>query len=1023
MEPQKPQIPTLKDTKAGKKPELKIKGLSALSLMDRVKQFKRKDLAFILSGLGVLFMAPLAEHFMLSPETSEPNGAFKEGWGFRDASGQLGKSGPYEPGVSGLAPGSLLGGGGDIITPLNVRDPSALVMGPGASQQAPVTSQAASTPPPSSASSSKPSSDWKDALANAASKGAKEATRAASLPVPKIPLQGGLRGLGALSGGGGGGSFSLAPISASNVPNSPTGSRSLTGVTDKNFKGLATRGPNVGGGGSLENLKKAADAAGSKFGASGSAARDLDNAAAASQIGNGADGNGAGGAGGGNSAAEKQTSGNNNQGGRSQGEGLEFMIAKERAMKALEREQKRIEKSLLSSGYAWEMFGSELLGESLKTLLNKGFMEPIASCIGKAMTPGESCRPDPAAAPGFTCAGDAQGKPTGKQQWYASGETNDGKKSDTNGKTKGYCMIPGRDYLYNVVQGKCDASLGAIASICRSAPKGPGDKEATEAGPNARQPALSDPEMSTQGLVDACQQLKIYQSEINKPTPAAAAPAAGTAGGANAPIAGRTDVDAADKDKIVAAVAKYISATEKLISAGAGLNKGEAGCDVNATPVDSQQAGKTAYDILKQTDSDLQGSMTGVGALANKHLPEMLTRVTDVYTTTDAKYNEIKKAFEGETGIEKADEEIAKLKGELADLETRIKTATASQSKTDQDGTPLATLQSKKQAKETELGKADGEPEAWTGAFKKWGDARQKALEVAESINDDDAEKSAAKLSAPFAKDPMSETYKGVAQTVPDQLAKIKETLGRVGDYGKGKPEDVGGGLKAIKELIKGGANDASQGEVSYTKIKTPHPSLKAARDQVQKSVKVTGEVLAGPIGDTYNVAEGRYKQQAALLYKAMDQKDPAVKGTPFAPRTLSSINAAFNVTAANEANSVSQSPLPQGVTAKPSYAQFGLTAEKILSEMDPNKIQAKAVAGPAGATTAPAAPAATPAAGADSSYSGGKRKEIYEANLATLKAIGKDGSTDTGASVRKDMVDVQGGASGALKDYLEKTK
>jgi len=209
-EQNKPQIPSFKESP---KPQLKIKGLaSSLSLIERLKQFKKKDLAFILAGLGVLFMAPLAEHFLMSPDSGQ--GAFKEGWGFRG--GEFGKGGsPYEGGLSGLAPGSLVGAGGDIITPLNVRDPSALVMGPGATQQPP-----AGAPPKEDKKE-----DWKTALRDAATAGAKEATKKASLPVPKIPLSaGGLRGLGAASGGGGG----AIPFPRSRPPTSPTRPRAGT---------------------------------------------------------------------------------------------------------------------------------------------------------------------------------------------------------------------------------------------------------------------------------------------------------------------------------------------------------------------------------------------------------------------------------------------------------------------------------------------------------------------------------------------------------------------------------------------------------------------------------------------------------------------------------------------------------------------------------------------------------------------------------------------------------------------------
>src|SRR6185312_7229780 len=181
----KPKIPTLKDSQ---KPQVKIRGLEAgMTLFDRLKQFKKKDLSFILAGLGTLFMAPLAEHFMMSPESADGQ-QLKQGWGggaggkgMFDGSG----SSPYEPGTTGLAPGSAVGGGSDIITPLNVRDPSTLVMGPGATQQPPTNSVMPATPPPT-APASHSDSDLKDALA-ASARGVGAAAHAAKalLPVPK----------------------------------------------------------------------------------------------------------------------------------------------------------------------------------------------------------------------------------------------------------------------------------------------------------------------------------------------------------------------------------------------------------------------------------------------------------------------------------------------------------------------------------------------------------------------------------------------------------------------------------------------------------------------------------------------------------------------------------------------------------------------------------------------------------------------------------------------------------------------
>lgn len=368
MDDLKPKIPTLKDAKSTK-PDFKIKGLSALSFMDRLKQFKKKDMAFILSGLGVLFMAPLVEHFMMSPESDNP-AAFKEGFGTRDSANGIGRGGsPYEGGYNGLAPGGLLGSGADVITPLNVRDPSALVMGPGSSQPTPVSAPKPSEPTPPS------KSDWKDALANAGSRSAKEVVKSASLPVPKIPLQGGLRGLGVLGGGGGGGSYSLPAISAANVPNSAAGSKSLSSVSAPGFKGLASRGPNVGGSGGMEGLKKAAGNAGGEFNRGGSAAGNLENAAATA-MGSGSDSSGGGAGAGGASAGEKGSSQNSNLGSRNQGESLEFLMKKQRMEKELDMYYKKLEKK------DWELFGYDLGHKMIETLITKGLAEPLATCLG-----------------------------------------------------------------------------------------------------------------------------------------------------------------------------------------------------------------------------------------------------------------------------------------------------------------------------------------------------------------------------------------------------------------------------------------------------------------------------------------------------------------------------------------------------------------------------------------------------------------------------------------------------------------
>jgi hypothetical protein len=323
----KPSIPTLKDTL---KPQVKIKGLSTgLSLMERLKAFRKKDLAFIAAGLGVLLMAPLAEHFLMAPEST--SGAFKEGWGFRgDGAGQFGKGGsPYEGGINGLAPG-----GSDVITPLNVRDPSQLVMGPGASSQPPAGSagSASAAPPaaPSAPSAPAKNDDWKDALAASGAHAGHAAVKSAGLPVPKVPLSnGGLRGLGAV-GGSGGGNFSLPALSAGNVPNKAAQNVSPQAKASPGFRGAA-RGAGSGSNlGALENLKRAAGQAGNDLNRGGSAVGNLENAANRDLSG----GQGQGGVSEGGGGSDKSTAGSSSKDSKSPGESLEFLRQKMEMEKA-----------------------------------------------------------------------------------------------------------------------------------------------------------------------------------------------------------------------------------------------------------------------------------------------------------------------------------------------------------------------------------------------------------------------------------------------------------------------------------------------------------------------------------------------------------------------------------------------------------------------------------------------------------------------------------------------------------------
>jgi hypothetical protein len=361
---EQPKIPTLKDSQ---KPQVKIKGLAAgMSLFDRLKQFKKKDLAFILAGLGTLFMAPLAEHFMMAPESGD--GTMQQGWGGKGGSNLFGSgSSPYESGITGLAPGGAIGGGGDVITPLNVRDPSALVMGPGMTQQPPAGSLAPQTPPPT-----QKEPDLKDALANAAARAAGAATRKAPVPMPKPAMTGsGLRGLGVASGGSSAGA-GLAPINSAGLStNKAAGSNSLSDVRPaSNYRGVA-RGPGKGAGG-FEGLKNGAGNASDLFNQKG-AAGNLEQAAQVAMPGGNSFGGGNGGAG----ASDKGPGGNNSNGSKSVGESLEFLRQKQEMEKALDLKWKMKEKRA--------MFPLELQQEAAKAIVMKGVVEPLAGQMGELM--------------------------------------------------------------------------------------------------------------------------------------------------------------------------------------------------------------------------------------------------------------------------------------------------------------------------------------------------------------------------------------------------------------------------------------------------------------------------------------------------------------------------------------------------------------------------------------------------------------------------------------------------------------
>jgi hypothetical protein len=401
---QQPKIPTLKDAQ---KPQVKIKGMGAgLTLFDRLKQFKKKDLAFILAGLGTLFMAPLAEHFMMAPENGDAS--LQQGWGKGGAAGTLfsGNSSPYENGNNSIASGGAIGGSGDIITPLNVRDPSALVMGPGAAQQPNAGSIAPAAPPPTAPASSE--TDYRDALKGAATRAASAAIKKAPLPVPKVALGGsGLRGLG-VAGGGTSASGSLGPIGPAAGSTGGGGGGGLNLVRNTpGFKSAAGARSPTGGTG-FDGTKRAGANAGDAFSRTGSALSGL-NAAASEQIPTGGQGYGGGGQGG-SGANDKPYSGSGPGGSKSVGESLAFLEAKQRQEERLklEFEKKKLkDPELLLYGIrndSLKAMASEMTKSLTKGIL--GFMDPSAagasdfSCQGTINGPVKRAQMSPACGDG-----------------------------------------------------------------------------------------------------------------------------------------------------------------------------------------------------------------------------------------------------------------------------------------------------------------------------------------------------------------------------------------------------------------------------------------------------------------------------------------------------------------------------------------------------------------------------------------------------------------------------------------------
>ena len=291
------------------------------SLLGRLKALKTKDMAFIAAGLGVLVMAPVAE-FLISDGNDNAKSmteGFDRKGGFFAEPQDL-----YEAGVEGIAPGGLMGQDTDVITPLNVRDPSSLIMGPNNAEKV-ETPQASVDEPKRDAP--KDDTDWKKIIDSAKS-GATEATKKVKLPRPNAKLAGALSGLKGLAGGGN--TRAALQLAAPKTPGSanPSGARSSLSRTQSvpGFRGAGGRGLASGTG---------APFAGGYGGFGPGGTSGSDTGMPGGGINGGGNGTGFG-APNGEGSPTKSPGGNNFKDNKTLGENLEFLRRKMNMEKAID---------------------------------------------------------------------------------------------------------------------------------------------------------------------------------------------------------------------------------------------------------------------------------------------------------------------------------------------------------------------------------------------------------------------------------------------------------------------------------------------------------------------------------------------------------------------------------------------------------------------------------------------------------------------------------------------------------------
>ncbi|MFA5141153.1 MAG: hypothetical protein WC728_18180 [Elusimicrobiota bacterium] len=225
----------------------KPSGTQSGALLGRLKNLRSRDLAFIAAGLSMFVMAPIAEHFISKSGGEEPLQA-----GFDQKGSFFGAGAPFEDGVGGVAPGGLVGGESDLVTPLNVRHPADLITNEedAAPPEAPALVAQSESPAPRK----QVEGGWKDAISDAAKRGVSKASARVKLPMPGAKLANKLNGISTFGGGGGHTSAAMPALSAlsskglTSVPHTGTNLSRVEPVSG--YRGSGKRG-NTGTGGAF----------------------------------------------------------------------------------------------------------------------------------------------------------------------------------------------------------------------------------------------------------------------------------------------------------------------------------------------------------------------------------------------------------------------------------------------------------------------------------------------------------------------------------------------------------------------------------------------------------------------------------------------------------------------------------------------------------------------------------------------------------------------------------------------------